>query len=63
MKMTKSNSYLGNHKLSLLFSESSIFDQVAEELTSFHEVHDKENSKLILEHIVHTNNKWMIYII
>merc|ERR1712226_1700243 len=57
--MTKGNSYLSNHVLSLILSKSSVLYQMSEKLTTFNEIHNEENSKLVLENIVHTNNEWV----
>jgi len=32
---------------------------MAEKLTALNEIHNEENSELILENIVHTDNEWM----
>lgn len=58
--MSQSNGNLSNHKLSLVLLEPTVLDQMSEELTAFNEVHDKEYSKLVLEHVIHADDEWVI---
>ena len=60
MQVTQGDGNLSNHKLSLIFLKSTIFDQMSEQLPSFNEIHDEENSVLVLENVVHTDYEWMI---
>ena len=61
MKVLKGNGHLSNHELSLLLGEFSDCAQVAEELTAFDEIHDEENSMLVLEDVIHADQKRVLF--
>lgn len=61
VKVLKGNGHLSYHELSLLLSEFSNRAQVAEELTTLNEIHDEENSVLVLEDVIHADQERVLF--
>ena len=60
MKMPQRYSNLSYHKSRLFLLEPSYLDQMAEKLATFDKIHQKENSELILENVIHAYNERMV---
>lgn len=60
VEMTKGYCNLSYHESSFLFFKSTDFNQMPKKLTTFDKIHQKENSELILEHVIHWNNEGMV---
>lgn len=63
MEMAECDGHLSNHKLSLVVAEASDFDEMPEQLSALHKVHQEINSHLITEHVVHTHNERMVHFV
>jgi len=63
MEVAESDGNLGDHKASLFFWEASLLDEMSEQLASLDEVHDEEDSELVLEHVIHGDNEWMLDVV
>ena len=60
MQMCQGHCYLSSEELSLVLGETLDSDQVSEQLTTLDKLHEKVNSKLILEDILHVNKEGML---
>lgn len=62
MKLPYCNCNLTSIKLDLLFLESFTLQEMFVKLSSSYKRHDKEQSNIVLEDIVHAYEKWRPYI-
>ena len=60
MKMGQSEGNLGREELCLVLWEHAHFDQVTEQFTTLHELHQEVDTILVLEHILHVHEEWVI---
>lgn len=60
MEMSKSNCDLGNEESRLILSESLDFNKMPEQLASLDKLHYEVYAEIILEHILHVDDKRMI---
>lgn len=61
--MTKTKDNLGNEESCLFFIKSLHLIQMTEELTSLNEVHQEVNSEVVLEHIIHAHDEWVLHVV
>lgn len=58
--MSKGNCDLGNKESCLIFPESLDFNKMPEQLPSLDELHNEVYAEIILEHILHVHDKWVV---
>ena len=58
--MSKSNGNLSYHESGLVLWEPSNLNQMSEELSALNEVHEEEYPQVVLKHIVHAHDEWML---
>ena len=58
--MGQGKCHLGSEELGLVLWEHAHLDQVAEELTTLDEFHQEIDTELVLEDVLHVNQKWMV---
>lgn len=58
--MSKSHSNLGSKELSLFFRELFDGNQMSEQLSALHKVHQKVDSVVILEHVLHVDQEGVV---
>ena len=60
MKMAYGKSNLSSVELGLVFLKSSFLQEMLIEFSSREELNNKVKSKIVLEHILHSCQKWMV---
>jgi len=60
MKIADSQNDLGNHELRLIFRKSLLSQNMTEKITTLDKLQNEKDSIIILEHILHANEEWVL---